>query len=227
MNNFHIFIASCYEGLDIQVPRIVKNILEANMPVEYIHIIVGGCPVEKEYDISGIEIVHVLYRCFEFTPHIYILNNPSKYDFDFGFFTHDTVSFGNCFYSIIKDKINNLKKTNYDTIRIDDISPSMNIGVYSKNIILKNKEVLSGLTLYTNDSDELLKLKNKLVQYEDFILRQNNNYSSDNKSVHIPKIYKGKNGVVSNGLLRIFKNIDFIKHQSNANYIQSIDICII
>ena len=25
MKNFHIFIASCYEGLNIQIPRLINN----------------------------------------------------------------------------------------------------------------------------------------------------------------------------------------------------------
>lgn len=227
MNNFHIFIASCFEGIDVQIPRLVENILETNIPVEYVHIIVGGCPIEKEYNISGIEIVQVLYRCFEFTPHIYILNNQSKYNFDFGFFTHDTVSFGKKFYDIMKNKINYLRTTNFDTMRIDVELPSMNIGVYSKNIILKNNATLLALCLNTNNSDELLKLKHKLVHYEDFILKQNNYYDPCNKAINIPRIFEGINGIKSNGLIRNFNNIDFIKYQSNANYIQSIDICVI
>ena len=35
--NFHIFIASCFEGLDIQVPRLINNIIECNIPCEYVH----------------------------------------------------------------------------------------------------------------------------------------------------------------------------------------------
>ena len=74
MANYHIFIASCFEGLGVQVPRIIKNIVEVGIPVEYVHIIVGGCPCDKIYYHNGIEIVQVMYRCFEFTPHIYIAN---------------------------------------------------------------------------------------------------------------------------------------------------------
>ena len=101
MEYFHIFIASCYEGLDTQVPRLINNILEVNIPVNFVHFIIGGCPEDKVYYDNGIEMVNVKYRCFEFTPHIYIVNNPDKYDFDFAFFTHDTVKFGKNFYNII------------------------------------------------------------------------------------------------------------------------------
>ena len=227
MANYHIFIASCFEGLGVQVPRIIKNIIEVGIPVEYVHIIVGGCPCDKIYYHNGIEIVQVMYRCFEFTPHIYIANCPNKYDFDFAFLTHDTVSFGKNFYNLTKEYIEYMRNNRYDTMRIDIQLPSMNIGIYSKKIIVKNRDKLSEITLYTNDKDELMILKRKLTSYEDFILNQNNYYNPNNISEHIVNVFEGINGVKSNGLIRNFKYIDFVKYQSNAYVIQSIDIAII
>ena len=139
MNNYHIFIASCFEGLYTQVPRLIKNILKTKIPVSYVHFIVGGCPNETTYYIEGIEIVNVTYRCFEFIPMIYIVKNTTKYDFDYAFFTHDTVNFGHQFYETIKNDIIELKNTNFKTMKIDNVLPSMNIGIYHKNIILENK----------------------------------------------------------------------------------------
>ena len=135
MENFHIFIASCYEGLNIQIPRLINNILEVNIPVNFVHFIVGGCPDNKIYYENGIEIINVTYRCFEFTPHIYIVNNSDKYDFNYAFFTHDTVKFGKNFYNVILEDIICLKNTNFNTMKIENSMPSMNIGIYSKNII--------------------------------------------------------------------------------------------
>lgn len=225
INNYHIFIASCFEGLNTQVPRIIKNIIDANIPVEYVHIIVGGCPCEKIYYDNGIEIVNVIYRSFEFTPHLYIVNNPEKCNFDFGFFTHDTVLFGKNFYELMKEYVIYLRNSNFDTMKIENETLSMNIGIYSKNIIIKNKEKLFEIILNTNDKNELYKLKIKLQDYEDFILKQNN-YDCNNKSELINCVLEGINyGTKCNGLIRNFKYIDFIKFQSNAHYIQSIDIC--
>jgi hypothetical protein len=224
MENFHIFIASCYEGLDIQIPRLINNILEVNIPVNFVHFIVGGCPENKVYYENGIEIVNVKYRCFEFTPHIYIVNNPDKYNFDYAFFTHDTVKFGKNFYNIILNDISYLKKTKFQMMKIENSSLSMNIGIYSKTKLLENNKTLLELSINTNDKEELMKLKHKLVHYEDFILKQNN-YNNGDTSKNIQHNFIGINGCVSNGLLRLFERIDFIKYQSNANYIQSIDIC--
>jgi hypothetical protein len=224
IENFHIFIASCYEGLDIQIPRLINNILNVNIPVNFVHFIIGGCPDDKVYYENGIEIVNLKYRCFEFTPHIYIVNNPDKYDFNYAFFTHDTVKFGKNFYNIILKDISYLKNTEFSVMKIDNSLSSMNIGLYNKNIILENKQTLLDLSVNTNDKDELMKLKHKLCLYEDFILSKNN-YNNKDISINTPQQFIGKNGCVANGLLRVFERIDFIKYQSNAYTIQSIDVC--
>lgn len=228
IDNFPIIIASCYEALNIQVPRLIDNIIKCNIPTDYVYIIIGGCPDEKIYSINNIEIIHVKYRCFEFTPFVFIINNPDYFNFDYAFLTHDTVSFGNNFYDIIKNDIIHCRNNNYDTMKIEtNIHPSMNIGIYSKNIILKNKDVLNSLPIYSNDHNDVMQLKYKVVSHEDFILNQNNYYNKDNISIIVPTEFKGVNGVISNGLTRNFTRIDFIKYQSNAFKIQSIDICLI
>jgi len=227
MDKFHIFIASCYEGLQVQVPRLIKNIQDVKIPAEYVHFIVGGCPDEKIYYENGIEIINVKYRCFEFTPLIYLVNNSDKYNFDFAFFTHDTVIFGNNFYNIINNDIQYLRTTKYETMRIDNVKPSMNIGIYSKNIILNNKVKLLELSLSSNNKDELFKLKNKLMYCEDFILKQNN-YNNGDFAENIQKVFTGiNNDTKYNGILKNFKRIDLIKYQTNCMSIQSIDVCMI
>jgi hypothetical protein len=209
--------------LYIQVPRLINNILESGIPPSFVHFIVGGCPIDKIYYENGIEIVNVTYRCFEFTPLIYIANNEDKYSFDYAFFTHDTVKFGKNFYKTILNDISFLKNK-FDTMKIENSMPSMNIGIYSKKIILENKQKLLYLTINTNDTNVLMNLKHALCKYEDFILNQNN-YNNGDKSTNVRQKFIGINGNKSNGLLRYFKRIDFIKYQSNAYTIQSIDIC--
>jgi hypothetical protein len=58
-------------------------------------------------------------------------------------------------------------------------------------------------------------------------LNQNNYYNPNNISEHIRNVFEGINGIKANGLIRNFKYIDFVKYQSNAYHIQSIDIAII
>lgn len=224
MEELHIFIASCYEGLDAQLPRLIQNLISVNIPLHVVHIIVGGFPNENKFYRHGVEIITVTYRCFEFTPHIYIANNPDTFHFDYAFLTHDTVTFGKNFYNTIQQDVVRLKQTTKDTMKIEHVLPSMNIGIYSKRILLEHKQELCELAIHTNDKDEVMKLKQKLVHYEDFILNKNN-YATEDASINHAHQFVGINGETSNGLLRIFKRIDFIKYQSNAYSIQSIDIC--
>ena len=110
-------------------------------------------------------------------------------------------------------------------MKIENILPSMNIGIYSKNIILKYKDTLLTLSLNSNNYDELFELKNKLINFEDFIFKDNNYNRDDYFSENIETYFIGIKGTISKGLTRYFNKIDFIKYQTNAYFIQSIDIC--
>ena len=221
--NFHIFIASCYEGINIHVPRLIKNILAVNIPVNIVHFIVGGCPINKVYYQNGIEIVNVQYRCFEFTPHIYIINNKFKYNFDYAFLTHDTVKFGKNFYNTILSDSLYLKTIKKDSMKIEHDLPSMNIGIYSKNIILKSSDTLRKLSLNSNDKHKLMELKHKLTYYEDFILNKNPHITTDN-CINTNSKLIGITGFEVPGVIKCCKRIDFIKYQSNAGSIRTIDV---
>jgi hypothetical protein len=108
---------------------------------------------------------------------------------------------------------------------IDNSLPSMNIGIYSKNIILQNTSTLQSLSLNSNDYNQLYELKRNLVNFEDFLFKFNNYYNDNSVVENINTVFTGINNTVANGFTRIFKRIDFIKYQSNAHSIQSIDIC--
>jgi hypothetical protein len=52
-----------------------------------------------------------------------------------------------------------------------------------------------------------------------------NNYNNNDFSYCNETNFMGINNIPLKGLTRIFKRIDFIKYQSNAWFIQTIDIC--
>ena len=237
VKDFHIFIASCWEGVDSQVPRLIKNILEVELPTQYVHIIIGGCPEEKIYYEENIEIVQVIYRCFEFTPIIYVAKNPDFYDFKYAFFTHDTVSFGSKFYELLKKDINILEnKVNYYSgVPIEFSKPSMNIGIYNKLAILENKTRLNEITTYSNDKQDLFILKKKLgssltekegMNLEDFIINQRPFKKFKHYKSHRHwTFYHNEDGTKTNVLNRYYPAIDFTKYQSNWGCIKTINIC--
>lgn len=215
----YVFIASCIESLELHMERLKENV-HPNMNVV---IISGGHETEEEECIPPLLIIKVKYRCFEFTPFFYILKNPERFSFDYAFFTHDTVILGPLFYDRIRDIRTELKDLGYDTYRVNNkaSSKSMNIGLYSKNIILSSADVL-----YENihlDSD-LMTMKHKLMCFEDYILNRNPLICdhSCNETEHVFHGTYSDNR--SNGLIYYFEKIDMFKFQSNAYYIQSIDV---
>ena len=211
---FKLFISSNIDYEKYHLNRLIKNINEINIPNNCVHIIIGGYPEEKIEYINEIEIIKVPYRSFEFTSFSYIIKNPDKYDFDYAFFSHDTVIFGNNFYNNIKENINYMNNYNYETMGIDDYY-SMNIGLYTKNIILKNKSIINDITIYNNDKKNLFKLKERLILIEDVILYSGKKYNKKNILKEIK--YKGKdsNNKIVNLWRKHYINIDIIKIQTN------------
>jgi hypothetical protein len=206
---FPIFIASSIDYELITLPKIIQNIKDSHIDPNYVFVISGGYENESISKINNITVIHTTYRCFEFTPLIYIIKNPDLYNFEYAFFTHDTVEFGESFYSIIDNMINEMKKNGYETKKIDS-DMSMNIGIYSKDIILKNKEELLKLSLNTNNSDELWKMKNFLVGKEDFILNAGKKLNNSIDPFIIPYQTYSISGKEQYIYKKIYENIDFI-----------------
>jgi hypothetical protein len=177
MNKNLIFISSCIEN-HTGMLKLIDNITDCNIPPENVHIIVGGADKDSVEYIKNIEVVYVQYRCFEFTPMIYIIKNKDKYDFEYSLFLHDTVYFTKDSWNAIVDTISELSKTQYSTRKAvyNKLKyPSMNIGIYSKDILFNVdvKNTLLELCCYSNLPNDLYALKSKLVNYEDFILNKN------------------------------------------------------
>jgi hypothetical protein len=224
---YHIFIASCAEVINTNLQRIIKNI--ENLNLKNVHIVIGGCEEESIEQKGHIELIKVKYRCFEFTPFIYLCKNADKYDFDYAFFSHDTVTFGPKFENLLLEKIDYLRKNAYESIRIENNLPSMNIGIYTKSCILKNESVLMDLCLYTNDDVVMMNMKRKLQGYEDFIFH--NSRCVPSKEAHTSdtsiKLEYANNNECHECHKRYFANFDFTKYQTNYFRIYSINFPVI
>lgn len=217
---FHLFIASCKEN-DSNIGRIIDNIVDSNIPTNMVHIISGGNDTESEEFINGVQVIKVKYRCFEFTPLIYVVRNKDKFDFEYGFFTHDTVIFGDKFYELVSNQIVEMKKDNYETKRIVDVGLAMNIGIYSKKSIIDNQEKLNEICIDSNDSKVLWDLKNRLMYVEDFIfLKTKRHITREVPMIKPLRILNVENKEVEI-LCKVFTNIQLIKIQTNFNFIKS------
>jgi hypothetical protein len=217
-----IFIASsiCYEPIHLQ--RLIQNITtSSDIPPSNVYIISGGHATETTEKVGNITVYRVSYRCFEFTPFIFLIKNPEFLDFEYAFFTHDTVSFGPTFYARLLERVERMRVSGYTTAKIDN-GMSMNIGVYTKNIIIKNKDLLQSVCMYTNDTTSLWDMKHKLIPVEDKILKS----GRLNPIAYIPTIEKytttDTEGKPINVYKKIYNEIDFIKFQMNYCKIYSI-----
>ncbi len=221
---FKLFIASSIDYEKIHLNRLINNIKETDIPLNQVIFVIGGYDEPSYEEIEGIQIYRVKYRCFEFTPMQFICKNKDI-DFTYGFFTHDTVIFKNNFYKLINDIITNrLVDESYDCFSIvKNHGMSMNIGIYSKESIIKQESILlTDLYNESSDKDTLWNLKQKLVKYEDFIFNRSKRLDSQ-----IIPLDKSIDNITTNGekltmLYRYFPSIGLFKVQTNYAYIKSI-----
>lgn len=224
---YHIFVASCAEVIHTNLQRIIKNIESLNL--RNVHIIIGGCEEESVEQKGEIELVRVKYRCFEFTPFIYVCKNQDKYDFEYAFFTHDTVTFGPQFETLLLRKIDYVMQNGYESLKIENNLPSMNIGIYNKSSILRNKDTLMHLCMYSNDNTDLMNMKRKLQGYEDFIFKSSKCTPSTeahekDEALQLNYTYNNERQECHK---RYFAHFDFTKYQTNYFKICSINCPII
>lgn len=217
----HLFIASSVDYEKYHLDRLISNLREVLFPPELIHFIIGGCPEESHEELEDhITIDRVPYRCFEFTPMIFITKNPSRYPFEYGFFAHDTISVGPRFFPYLEEVVASMKSGGVKTAPIELGQHSMNIGVYHRNTLFANQHDLENLCLYTNNTDALWATKNKLMYYEDKILYQGPLCRKFSEVPVIELVHYPDGG--RHSLRKLFKRWDLVKLQQNHGFISSI-----
>ena len=218
----HIFVASSVEYEPVYVDKLINNLRAlGNVPLDHVHVVVGGC--EKEMCViteDGVTIDRVTYRCFEFTPMIFVAKNPDRYGFEYAFFTHDTVEFGSRFYPYMTYVMNKMKEREAHTAPIEAPAPSMNMGIYHKEAILECTDVLESLCMNTNDHGELWAMKNKLMGYEDYVLNHGPIYRDATENPTITEIVF--NNTTKKAFRKTFARWGIIKIQQNRMFISSI-----
>jgi hypothetical protein len=196
---------------------------ETDIILNHVYFIIGGCPEDNYELFNGIHIYRTTYRCFEFTPFQFIVNNLSILPYDYVFCTHDTVVFGPDFYKKALHILKRMIHFNYNTFGIGhDKTYSYNIGFYHKDVICNASSILSEINTYRSDKQSLYVLKNKLISYEDKILNCGNRMSIYSE----PDITILEKTTLDNETLIVrikrFDFIDLIKVQMNYNGIYSI-----
>ncbi len=214
----------------IHLGRLVKNIKTTDIPLDKVYIIIGGCEEEAEENIDGIHVFRVKNNSFDYTAMQFICKNPEKIDFNYCFYTHDTVVFGPEFYKKASAIMDACIANNCDTSPVvacisDGLSKmSFNIGWYKKKVILSGKEELLGY-LYNenNDRETLWKCKLRAVEYEDFLFKRNTKYNVEKQSLNYIRKAMTQNNEWIDVRIRKFDYTDFSKFQTNFEGLITID----
>jgi hypothetical protein len=148
-------------------PVIVQSLLDANISSKNIIMVVGGC--ESGVVLKnplGIRLVSVEYNSFDLTALIYISDIIDTVKADHVFLMHDTCFVGPNFKTLSEQYSPN------DIIKTLRPAISMNIGLYSKQIIAHSKGALDYLKFYPKTENEVQQVKEFFVINEDIIFKQ-------------------------------------------------------
>ena len=175
-----IFISSNKKYEAVHLHRLINNIKTTDIPLENVYIIIGGYDslTESYENLDGVHIYRVRYNSFDYTSLIFIGLNRDTLDFDFCFNSHDTVLFGQNFYSKINSVIQECNKNDCNVFPImTSRLPSFSIGLYKKDAILshldKDGPIMKSLYNEKNDTETLFKYKWHAVFFEDYIFNHN------------------------------------------------------
>jgi len=209
MNQLKIVINS-HKQYKCSLDHLMESMKVCNEFYEYeIIIVIGGYEVDYEMiKENNITWIKTNINSFDHTALIVLLELYSDTN-NYYFFLHSTCKVGTQFFS----KLNQIKVDNVQTIRINKIYYSMNIGIYSQHIINKNKDTLLLLKNISQEENVLLEIKKRGFHYEDFIFKQDDNILNDNTP-----IITGPTDYYNTGTMRIveyYPAIDLYKMKAN------------
>jgi hypothetical protein len=225
-------ISSHFKYYTDTYPVIIQSLLDAKIDVKDIIMVVGGCPMDTILNNPlNIQLVPVEYNSFDLTALIYAADILENLDTDHVFLMHDTCLVGPKFKNLVMDYHPN------DIIKTLRSAISMNIGLYSKYILEKNKSNLNQLKFYPETEQEVQHVKEFFVVNEDIVFKSypyqcyTNYYVSDgranftldelkdrfNKEPYLSYIKKLQNSNIKREI-GYGTELDFYKLQANTNW---------
>ena len=198
---------------DIALQHLLESFRENDINVFPLIIVIGGYYNLKNYEIiedkdnKNITYIHANHNSIDFTGLITLMELYSDDVNEHYMYLHDTCKIGKNFYN----KIKSIDLTNVSSIKIN-LFFSMNIGIYSQNIINNFKDFL----LSKKNTDENRCMDFKAWNTEDHIFNNDtNNKLLDNYAGHN---YTGPSDYYNTGTMRIveyYPNLDLYKIKAN------------
>jgi hypothetical protein len=200
-----IGISSHKSFCEISLKELIPSLLVSGVPKEDIYVFIGGYEtyenVVNEYNVNTYNVPH---NSFDFTALVSIIE--LSIEKEYWFIIHDTCKVGSTFYQ----KLLKLCKPEL-MMRFTQEGRSMNMGIYSNNLIkLKKDKILN----YKNTSKDLNSFKKKLIDDEDIFIKESKALCANVKKTSKPYDY------YSTGTQRIteyYPDLDFYKIKSNWN----------
>lgn len=196
----------------IALNHILESLKENDINYCDVIVVIGGYYNLDNYEIiftnENITYIHVNHNSIDFTGLITLAELFKDDINEYYVYLHDTCKIGKNFYN----KLKAIDLTNISSIRINKTS-SMNIGIYSQNIINKFEKFL--LSKKNTDPNKCLEFKSVNFN-EDYIFDNDpNNKVLDN---HNCWNYTGPTDYYNTGTMRIveyYNNLDLYKIKAN------------
>lgn len=195
---------------NIALEHLLESLRENDINTFPIIIVIGGHYYLNDYNIiedGNITYIHANHNSIDFTGLITLMELYGDTNEHY-MYLHDTCKIGNQFY----EKLKSINLTNVSSIKINKLF-SMNIGIYSQNIINQFKDFL--LSKKNRDEDRCMEFKS-INFCEDYIFNNDpNNLLLDNYDGHN---YTGPTNYYNTGTLRIveyYPNLDLYKIKAN------------
>jgi hypothetical protein len=207
-NGIKICISTTKSYANETIPILVNQLVECNVNMEDIFVFEGG---HNAYSVNkSVRYHHYLtnHNSFDLTSLISILelNLYSEH----WLLLHDTIEIDKSF----KIKFFTINPNRYDCMPLTNF-PSMNIGIYSNEFLLKNKDFILKQKNEDYSCEKIQETKKNAIEMEDYLFQNSNNIKLINYHVrHLSnsKIVNYKN---SNRLREYYSQLGLIKYKAN------------
>jgi hypothetical protein len=197
------FLISSHQKYYINTyPVIIQSLLDASINPKDIIMVVGGCSADtKLHNFLNINLIPVEYNSFDLTALIYVGDILDSIQNTHFFLMHDTCLVGSRF----KDEV--MKYDMQDLSKFLRLGISMNIGLYTKQLITSSKSILDASKFYPQTPEQIQKVKEYFVVHEDILFKQHPDHCSKT-----PYVTDGMNNLTLDELKARFPREPYISY---------------
>lgn len=198
------------------LPTITQSLLNNGIHPNQIFIFESGHKEANRLKYNKMTIIHSIYSSFEFTPLIEIIQNQIKADY--WFLIHDTCEVGSNFQTLLTTNMNEIVLPNRVAKLALKNKPSMNIGLYKYDYLLKHKKLIMSFANKRHSKLALNKIKEKTIVEEDclFTLEDESNYICLNGDMQVQILNLKINSIYETPrIIEYYAQLDLYKYKAN------------